>query len=341
MYTADFDGQVVKKWAKSGTTWSYVEDFYQSQWLVHGVAVDPDNKVWIGFFAATDTLGAVNVGTLRVFNQDGTENAMSPFNIATQGGVPDTITAFCRGLTTDNNGNILFSGSGGKQLYRFNYSDGTIMNKTILTNSFLTKAGEDTNGFVYVGHVLNGNPITVFDSDFVLYNTVTDAMPFLSRSLQVSEDGNDVYVGAIYAGVNGIRHYHSDNGADGPYVLADTIGTQYHFETTTTVDTTVLGIEGPDGLPQRYLLSQNFPNPFNPETWIHFALPKTEPASVVIYDLLGHKVRTLVNDMQVAGNHTVVWDGSDDNGARLSSGIYIYRLQTRSVTLSKKMVLMK
>jgi hypothetical protein len=88
-------------------------------------------------------------------------------------------------------------------------------------------------------------------------------------------------------------------------------------------------------------LSQNQPNPFNPTTTIHFVLPMREDATLAIYDTNGHLVRTLVNGIQGYGAHEVSWDGRDDNGATMGSGVYFYRLRAGKLTESKKMVLLK
>ena len=98
-------------------------------------------------------------------------------------------------------------------------------------------------------------------------------------------------------------------------------------------------------IPDNFSLSQNYPNPFNPETQINFALP--EPASVAlnIYDVNGHLVRTLVSGLQTTGTHLVSWDGRDNSGARVVSGVYFYYFKAigvkQSFSQTKKMVLMK
>jgi hypothetical protein len=89
-------------------------------------------------------------------------------------------------------------------------------------------------------------------------------------------------------------------------------------------------------VPNQYVLYPNFPNPFNPSTQIAYALPKTGKVSLKVFNLLGEEVITLVNEMQSAGTHTVLFDGSG-----LPSGIYLCRLQAGSFVETKKMVLLK
>jgi len=91
-----------------------------------------------------------------------------------------------------------------------------------------------------------------------------------------------------------------------------------------------------DGLPQNFECSQNYPNPFNPTTTINYQLPSDSKTSLSIYDLSGHKVRTLVSGLQDAGYYTVYFNAAD-----LPSGMYLYRLIAGNEMITKKMVLMK
>ncbi|MDP2362388.1 MAG: LamG-like jellyroll fold domain-containing protein, partial [Ignavibacteria bacterium] len=90
-----------------------------------------------------------------------------------------------------------------------------------------------------------------------------------------------------------------------------------------------------------FTLSQNYPNPFNPSTIIHFSVPKAERVSIAVYDLMGRKIKTLLNDKMHVGNFQVSWDGTNEVGLKVSSGVYFYSMKTESVTLSKKMLLLK
>lgn len=94
-------------------------------------------------------------------------------------------------------------------------------------------------------------------------------------------------------------------------------------------------------LPNRYSLAQNYPNPFNPTTDITFSIGKHEKVSLVIYDVLGREIRTLVNDDIVPGVHKVTWDGMDNFGKQVASGIYLYKLTTNKYSEVRKMVMMK
>jgi hypothetical protein len=94
-------------------------------------------------------------------------------------------------------------------------------------------------------------------------------------------------------------------------------------------------------LPDQYELHQNFPNPFNPRTSIRFALPKPGHVLLEVYNLLGQKVTTLVQEKLPAGVHTVIWHGIDSEGRQVATGIYFYRIATGDFTDVKKMLLVK
>ncbi len=93
--------------------------------------------------------------------------------------------------------------------------------------------------------------------------------------------------------------------------------------------------------PESFELKQNYPNPFNPATTIAFSLPQASEVSIVIYDISGSLVRTLVNDNRPAGNYQVAWNGQNDSGIGVSSGVYIYRLVAESFVQTRRMVMLK
>jgi len=95
------------------------------------------------------------------------------------------------------------------------------------------------------------------------------------------------------------------------------------------------------GLPKTLQLEQNYPNPFNPTTSIGYALPSLQRVKIIVYNLLGQKVRTLVNAVQNAGTHRIEWNGTNDLGNTVGSGIYLYQLKTEDKILVRKMILMK
>ncbi len=126
----------------------------------------------------------------------------------------------------------------------------------------------------------------------------------------------------------------------GSEAMDDTIGkmecTQCHG------DHTAVSVGKENGFAPTYKLNQNFPNPFNPKTTIQFSIPQTAAVYLAVYDIHGRLVKNLVDlkDYDV-GSHTVVWDGTNNYGQKVSSGTYFYRLQAGEFTESKRMLLVK
>lgn len=100
-------------------------------------------------------------------------------------------------------------------------------------------------------------------------------------------------------------------------------------------------LENVAGLPKEFALDQNYPNPFNPSTTIKFALPKDAMVILKVYDVLGREVRTLVNERVSAGFQQVVWDGRNEFGAQVASGMYIYHISAGAFVSTKKMMMLK
>ena len=98
------------------------------------------------------------------------------------------------------------------------------------------------------------------------------------------------------------------------------------------VDTAV---EESAATPAAFVLSQNFPNPFNPQTQLHYQLPSDGLVELNIYNAAGQKVRTLVDGFQSSGLYIMRWDGRSDAGVPVASGSYIYRLEMPDAQLSQ------
>jgi serine protease len=96
-----------------------------------------------------------------------------------------------------------------------------------------------------------------------------------------------------------------------------------------------------DAVPTRYELFQNYPNPFNPETEVRYYLPKATWVNLTVYNVLGQRVRTLVDEHQNAGAKATFWDGKDSYHNEVANGIYFYQLRTGDFTETKKMILLK
>jgi len=96
-----------------------------------------------------------------------------------------------------------------------------------------------------------------------------------------------------------------------------------------------------NAVPDVYGLDQSSPNPFNPSTTIRYSLADACDVKITVFNVLGQTVKVLVDEYQDAGNHAVIWDGKDRNGHSTASGVYMYRMETKAFTSSKKMILLK
>ncbi|MED5426794.1 MAG: T9SS type A sorting domain-containing protein, partial [Candidatus Neomarinimicrobiota bacterium] len=94
-------------------------------------------------------------------------------------------------------------------------------------------------------------------------------------------------------------------------------------------------------LPTFYVIHQNYPNPFNPSTTIRYDLPVVALVKIIIYDMMGRKVSTLISSHQTAGFNSVRWNATNDKGAPVSAGLYLYTIQAGEFRQTKKMVLLK
>ena len=126
--------------------------------------------------------------------------------------------------------------------------------------------------------------------------------------------------------------------SNGQPIPHNTSGAKIQIDCSTSADG---GDQGTSQNPSTYGLSQNYPNPYNPTTQIAYQLPQPGVVSLKIYNIKGELVRTLVNEYKPAGNHIAIWNGKDDAGIELASGIYLYRIQADKFTDSKKMILIK
>jgi hypothetical protein len=179
--------------------------------------------------------------------------------------------------------------------------------------------------------------------DAVMIGTITGSDIF--RVKPVSETDyvtymNFVVPAGLYVDVNimifpetdGVQNYELSISSDDPVSPFSFISLTANVLPTSNEDPT---------LPTVTVLKGNFPNPFNPETNVAFSLKSDSRVTLDIYNVAGQKVKTLVNDQLQAGNHSYKWNGQDDNGRNVSSGIYFTRMNAGSYHATSKMVLMK
>ena len=116
----------------------------------------------------------------------------------------------------------------------------------------------------------------------------------------------------------------------------------YKIQIRDLADLGQLGIDDDfAGVAREFALYPNYPNPFNPETRIRFQLAENSNVRLMIYDVLGRKVRTLVSDRMDAGNHVINWDGLNDAGTDVASGMYVYRIKAGDFIAHRKMLLVR
>lgn len=94
-------------------------------------------------------------------------------------------------------------------------------------------------------------------------------------------------------------------------------------------------------IPAAFSLGQNYPNPFNPSTTISFSLPNKASVNLSVFDLLGRRVKTLISAELPAGLHNIIWDGRDETGSNVSSGIYLYKLDSSGANVARRMTLLR
>ena len=116
----------------------------------------------------------------------------------------------------------------------------------------------------------------------------------------------------------------------------------YYVPIHVLVDSVLLDLTAVNtGVPAKFKLAQNWPNPFNPTTTINYYIPEIARVELAIYNVLGQKVKTLVNRLQQPKTYRIEWDGTNDQGHAVASGIYIYRLQAGKNIATKKLILMR
>jgi len=184
------------QWKLAG---SFPNDDFKGSLGGHGIAVDPDGKIWFQFYGATDSIPKAggqgqNVATrvIHVFNSDGSPASFSPIKTVTVGGVTDTLFNSARGLRADQDGNILASFF--DVLYRFNYKTGAGMARLQpIPGTTLTAPAADAAGDVFTAPVIPPAAIKVYDKDFNFLGNAVDSSVGFSRSFEVSKDGNAIY----------------------------------------------------------------------------------------------------------------------------------------------------
>jgi hypothetical protein len=204
------------------------------------------------------------------------------------------------------------------QYYRMIHKAFSVKKQPLAANAFRVGAAE--NGFVIRWRVQNTedfNTVTIFRGN--------SESEFVAVATKDIKDGN--WNSYTDTGVMPGQQYDYRlllGGVGVENVWSDTKGSVYSKPT-----------------PARTILLQNAPNPFNPATIIRYDLDKAQDVTLRVFDLTGRLVATLTNKNMPAGRHTVSWNGTDDHGRSVASGMYFYRLETNDSVQVRKMVLLK
>ncbi len=155
-------------------------------------------------------------------------------------------------------------------------------------------------------------------AETAIIGTVTDAeeMPVAGAHIAFIYEGDTLQV------------FNATTASDGGYAVLLSLITPTAVEETRE-----------SGIPRTFQLLQNYPNPFNPNTVIQYALPEPGHVELSIYNVLGHRIRTLVDRYQEAGGYAVEWNGRNARGMGLSAGVYFYRLKAGAYETSGKMAI--
>ncbi len=162
--------------------------------------------------------------------------------------------------------------------------------------------------------------------------------PYVGTEIDyIGEDGNGNHIGRVH-----IMYLDDDTyGSSVQAIGQATGGSMKYMAIDVTFTDAVTDNENNEAAPSIAMLNQNYPNPFNPTTKINYNVAKTGNVKLNVYNVKGQLVKTLVNSNQNVGMHNVVWNGNDNAGNKVSSGVYFYKMENAGRSEMKKMVLMK
>ncbi len=288
----------------------------------YGIAVDGNSHAYVtggtessnfptlNAYQATYQGGGYYAGDVFVTKLSSTGNSLISSTYLGGGG-----SDVGRGIAIDASGNAYVAGytnsSSSSNFPTLNPYQSTFQGGVY--DAFVTKLSNSGNNLIYSTYLGGGEydvgweiAVDVSGNAYLTGYTYSTNFPTLNP-YQTYQDGGDVFVTKLY------------------------------FDPANDVSDEMI----PVSLPEKPALDQNFPNPFNPSTEIGFDLPKPSFVSLDIYDVLGRKVSTLISDHLTAGSKQVQWNGRDNAGAEVASGVYFYRLRIGDHVEVKMMVLLK
>ena len=239
-------------------------------------------------------------------------------------------------------------------------------NESSLAIFVLDDNAPDPHGFDGWWPLDNINLFNPTDYGTMTFGAVPQTPPAPENISLVDNEDGTITISWDMSAINDFDHFNIYLALDGGNyeIIDETVGTCYiytvqnypalHSFYITTVNQTGMESEPSDiveflsvhsdelPLPVATQLSGNYPNPFNPETTILFTTENTEKnTELIIYNLKGQTVKTLINEKLPAGNHQVIWNGKDNNGKQVASGIYFYKMKSGNYNNTKKMLLLK
>ena len=237
------------------------------------------------------------------------------------------------GFSADNNGifHTAEDGNSVMQVYKYSISDDSSEQLTLFEEQDVIMTGPNMNlspdgeWLLYAG-------MKHFDE---LYNVAENVWTFYAFNT-ISKETTRIIQPTPHSVRDG---YFLSNGTKISYILDDAVDAYKRHILLKEFDLDSVHVA--DESPESYSLIQSFPNPFNPSTTIEFSLPSQGFAELAIYNTTGQKIRTLVSNDLAQGAHTLVWDGKNESGVTVSSGVYITKLSAGSTSISQRMTLMK
>ena len=254
-------------------------------------------------------------------------------------------------IAIDGEGNKWIGTSGGG-VSKFDGTDWTTYtDQDGLGGSDVVDIAAEDNGVVWFATKRGG--ISKFDGTnwkTFKYEDVLDAYLNYVTSIVIDDEGNkwfgSVYGVYKYDGTSWTT-YHTESGLinDGVYSTAIDVDGNIWFGTGGGVSMlkpeTSTTVKDENEIPVEFALHQNYPNPFNPTTTIEYSLPKRSQVTLKIFNILGQRVRTLIDESKSIGEYSMQWDGMNDEGISMSSGIYFYHLQAGKFSQTRKMLLLR